>query len=132
MGGAGRAVALVLVGSAVGTLLRITGLVTFPPGADGVPWITLAENLSGALLLGAMAPRLLEREEAALLVGTGILGSYTTFSALALELAVLFMAGAWGAGMLYLGLSLFLGPPLALAGWAVGGRWEGAPSEGAR
>ena len=119
--------ALVLVGSAVGTTLRLAGLLAFPPAPDGVPWITLFENLSGAFVLGMLAPRLLEREGAALLVGTGILGSYTTFSSLALELVLLLTAGAWGAGMLYLGLSLLLGPPLALAGWAAGTPKGGTP-----
>ena len=112
-------------GGVVGTALRVAGFIAYPPATGGVPWVTLAENLSGALALGLLTPFLLQdrrHDRRGLFWATGVLGSYTTFSAMALEGAALLATGAFSAALIYLGLSLLVGPPLALAGLATGDR----------
>ena len=51
---------------------------------DAFPWGTLAVNLSGAFLLGVLNGNGVGGD-ALLLAGTGLLGSYTTFSTWMLE-----------------------------------------------
>jgi CrcB protein len=51
---------------------------------DGFPWGTLAVNVSGAFLLGVLTGNGVGGD-ALLLAGTGLLGSYTTFSTWMLE-----------------------------------------------
>jgi CrcB protein len=51
---------------------------------SGFPWGTLAVNVSGAFLLGLVAGATLHGD-ALTVVGTGALGSYTTFSTWMLE-----------------------------------------------
>ncbi len=63
--GALGAVARYLVGAAVASRHRA-----------GFPWATLAVNISGCLALGLVVDR-----AAAPVLGTGLLGGYTTFSA---------------------------------------------------
>lgn len=63
--------------------------VAVPASADSWPWATFAANLSGALLLGLLWGAI--RDGAVVgwwvrpLVGTGIIGGYTTFSTASLE-----------------------------------------------
>jgi CrcB protein len=52
---------------------------------DAFPWGTLAVNVSGAFLLGLVTGPLGATGDALLLAGTGLLGSYTTFSTWMLE-----------------------------------------------
>jgi CrcB protein len=92
-----RNVGLVAVGGAVGTLARVA--VGAAVGvAEGVwPLGTLLANLSGALLLGLVLG-LLDASLAGArwvrpLVATGIVGSYTTFSTLSLEVDRLLVDG---------------------------------------
>jgi fluoride exporter len=51
---------------------------------SGFPWGTLAVNLSGAFALGVIAGAAVHGH-AVTIVGTGLLGSYTTFSTWMLE-----------------------------------------------
>ncbi len=115
-----RLLGAVALGGAIGTLLRAGGLLAFGPAPGGFPWVTLAENLLGALLLGWVTGIVLRRrpDDRALhlFVGAGILGSFTTFSALAVDAVLL--GPAAGAG--YLGLSLAGGLMAAGTGVALG------------
>ncbi len=107
------------VGGAVGTGLRhLVGLL-----ADGHPGGTLACNLLGAFALGFLLARLgraagARAASARLLVGTGLLGSFTTYSGLVAAIATGPVAFAWPAAVLSLGL----GVPLAWAGLRIGAR----------
>lgn len=79
---------LVFIGGTVGTFLRI--LLGAVPGNSEIPWVTFAINISGASFLGALYG-LTSRFPASastpthlrLLLGTGLLGGYTTYSTLA-------------------------------------------------
>ena len=59
--------------------------------------------------------------EVALLVGTGILGGYTTFSTYNVELLTLIRNKAWGKACSYFVLSGIFGPVAAFLGWYLSG-----------
>jgi CrcB protein len=85
-----NATLLVMVGGAIGAACRYQlGRLTFHLFGPGLPWGTLAANLTGALamglLVGALARGLDQAESVRLLVGVGLLGGFTTFSAFSLE-----------------------------------------------
>ncbi|MDE2385657.1 MAG: fluoride efflux transporter CrcB [Alphaproteobacteria bacterium] len=78
------------------------------------PWHTMVINITGCFIMGAltelMAPRLNISNEMRLFLTTGILGGYTTFSAFALDFALLMerrdAAGAAAYVLASVGLSL--------------------------
>ena len=82
-------------------------------GSD-FPWHTLIVNIVGCLVMGAlteaMALRLNVSNELRLFLTTGILGGFTTFSAFALDFALLVerrdMVGAAGYALASVGLSI--------------------------
>lgn len=63
-----------------------------------MPWATLSVNLIGSLLLGALMGAVAGGAEVSegvvLLVGTGVLGAFTTMSAFALEVVDLADSGS--------------------------------------
>jgi CrcB protein len=87
---------------------------------DAFPWGTLVVNLSGAFLLG-MLNGLDVAGDALLLAGTGLLGSYTTFSTWMLESHRLGEDGEPLRMWLNLGVSLATGLAAAALGRALGG-----------
>ena len=88
---------------------------------EGFPWGTLAVNLLGSLLLGWLLHAGVVRGAVSLrwqlLMGTGFLGAYTTFSTFTWEMLRLTVTGHSGRAATYLGLSLALG---LLAVWLGG------------
>ncbi len=75
----------------------------------GFPLAVLLANVLGALLIGVVAARLPASAELRLLLGTGVLGGFTTYSALmtgtlALWGAAPLLAAAYAVGSLVLGL----------------------------
>lgn len=100
-------VALVLLGGTLGTAGREAVSLAVPP-ADGVPWGTLVVNLVGAFALGVLldslarrGPDLGARRAWRLLLGTGVLGGFTTYSALAVDTATLLGDGRTGSATAY-------------------------------
>lgn len=94
-----RQILLVAAGGAIGAVARyLVGVAFSSRGATGFPYHTLVVNLLGAFLLGVLATLVSEKEllspEALLLLGTGVLGGFTTFSTLAYETVVLAERGA--------------------------------------
>jgi fluoride exporter len=75
----------VLVAGGVGAVLRfyVDAIVSSATGRD-FPFGTLVVNLSGAVLLGLLTGLVLS-SNTELLAGTGVIGSYTTFSTWMLE-----------------------------------------------
>lgn len=70
------------------------------PTTRDIPWATLTVNVAGAFLLGLLLEALLRAGAETsrirltrLALGTGILGGFTTYSALALELHELLVDG---------------------------------------
>lgn len=108
----------VAVGGAVGSWLRfVAGRVWLqaigPAAASAFPWATLSVNVAGSFAMGLLAgwlPRLGGGGESwRLLIGVGLLGGFTTFSAFSLELAALIERGEPGLAALYLFASLSAG-----------------------
>jgi CrcB protein len=106
----------VFAGGGVGTLLRtVVGLLA--PPVDAVPVATIGINVVGAFALGLLLAELAHRghdvgrrRTVRLLLGTGLLGGFTTFSALAVDTAALLgtrrpvEALAYGAGSVLAGV----------------------------
>lgn len=101
---------VVFVGGVLGTAAR-EGLGLVIPSPDGVPWGVLTANLAGAFLLGVLLEALVRRgadhgirRTLRLLVGTGFMGGFTTYSALATDTAALFGDGhGWLAAVYAIG-----------------------------
>jgi len=108
----------VALGGAIGSVLRYQAgrWITHWLGVQAVtqfPWATLAVNAVGSVLMGVLAGWLARHgpggEELRLLLGVGVLGGFTTFSAFSLEMVLLMQRGQFGFAALYLVLSVALG-----------------------
>lgn len=112
-----KQVILVALGGALGSALRYgVTLATVRFWGAGFPWGTLAVNVVGGLAMGVLAARYGPAQESMrLLVGVGVLGGFTTFSAFSLE-TVRLMGQAPGLAALYV---------LAQVGLSVGACWIG-------
>jgi fluoride exporter len=109
------AVLLVGMGGAAGSILRyLVSLAAVAALGTAFPWGTLAVNAIGSAAIGALAALGLQHHARLLLV-TGLLGGFTTFSAFSLETAQLWQRAPWLA-VLYVAASLGGG----LAGFAAG------------
>ena len=119
-----RTAVAVFLGGLVGTALRI-GIDAALPHADGAfPLSTLIVNVLGSFVLGALVARVWPTAPASLraALGAGLLGSFTTFSAVMVSLVSLGDAGMLGVAAAYLALTLVLGLGAAIAGLALGAR----------
>lgn len=112
---------LVFVGGGLGSVLRwLTGLAALRLWGTAFPVGTLLVNIIGCCVMGLcyrLLPSLAEGPHAArLLLMTGVLGGYTTFSAFALDAAGLWMREQPMLALVYIGASVLL----SLAGVALG------------
>ncbi|GGC99055.1 hypothetical protein GCM10011512_27460 [Tersicoccus solisilvae] len=121
-----RWVLLVAFGGAIGTALREALVLAFPAPAHGFPLTVFGINVAGAFVLGWLLESLARqgrdeggRRAARLGLGTGVLGGFTTYSALALDTAQL-LGPALGTGLLYLTGSVLVGTAAAWAGVVAG------------
>jgi CrcB protein len=110
-------VALLGGAGAVGRFL-LDGAVSARTGR-AFPWGTLAVNLSGAFVLGLLTGAALSGDGLRL-VGTGLLGAYTTFSTWALETHRQAEDGRDRQALLNLAVSLVAGLAVAWAGQRLG------------
>jgi CrcB protein len=116
---------LVMLGGAAGAGLRYeTGRLALRHLGPGFPWGTLAVNLIGGLgmglLVGTMAGEGMTSRAAWFLIGVGVLGGFTTFSAFSFDLFAMLQRGEAGLAFAYAFASV-LGAfaLLALGYWAV-------------
>lgn len=112
----------VFIGGMIGGALRLLIDGALPAGSQGIPWDILAINVVGSFVLAVIAARSEARGGSTYfpLVGPGLLGGFTTFSAIA---ALHWTAGtgtALAAGVLVLNLLLACGA--AAWGWSLGAR----------
>ena len=126
---ASRELAAVVVGGAVGTGLRLAVDVLLPHADDGFPVATLLVNVVGAFALGLLVARLWPIAPTWLRagLGAGLLGSFTTFSALALSVVTLATTDRWIPALAYLVASLALGLATATLGLRAGHRRPPTP-----
>jgi fluoride exporter len=112
-----QALLLVALGGAVGSAARYgVGIAAARWFGLAFPWGTLAVNVVGGLAMGFLAARVgPDNENARLLIGTGLIGGFTTFSAFSLE-TVRLMEQQPGLAALYALASLVL---------SVGACWMG-------
>ncbi len=110
-----KMVAIVGVGGAIGAVLRYMIGEWLP---DGFPWGTLTVNLLGSLLLGILVGMSLSAEMG-LLLGTGLMGAFTTMSAYSVDLVELFENSEYGPAMSYLLITLLGCPLLAYGGMKI-------------
>lgn len=109
-----RAVVAVAIGAAVGGVLRyVVGQLFLQRFGPGFPYGTLFINISGSFLIGIVAQLALTRAFGItplvrLLLATGILGGYTTFSTFSLDALTLLESGAMPA-LVYTAASVVLG-----------------------
>ena len=119
-----RRLILVILGGTLGTAARLA-LALFIPDAGGFPVATFVVNIIGALFIGVLAARLPGSSELRVLLGTGLLGGFTTYSAFAVGTVTLWsdaplVAAAYAALSLGLGVgSAALGLHLGRSGTAV-------------
>jgi len=116
----------VFVGGMVGATGRVAFATWFPVVPDRFPWTTFVENVVGAFLLGAILTVLLRRGDTdrrtKLLIGTGVLGSFTTYSTLAVEAEQLLRGDAPLIAVLYGLASIAVGLLAAIVGILLGRR----------
>jgi len=123
-------IATIAAGGALGSLGRwLVGLV-LPHGDGGMPWATLVVNVSGAFAMGLLVSYLVDRPGSHRLarpfVGVGLLGGWTTFSALAVDVVGLYEGDHLALMVGYLAATFLLGT-LAVGAGEVAGRhaWPG-------
>jgi len=102
---------IVLVGGAIGSVARYgTGVLTKQWFGPDYPWSgTLAVNLIGGFCMGllvAILTRTGGSEQTRLLIGVGVLGGFTTFSAFSLETFLMLERSQYGVLALYVGTSV--------------------------
>ncbi len=117
--------ALVALGGGIGGALRHMVGVWFDLRlGTRLPWGTLTVNLSGAFLLGVLLGTGAGHRAAGdawwLLLGVGVLGSYTTVSALSLQAVLMARDDRHGAAIVYVGTTMLTGLAAMFAGYVLG------------
>jgi CrcB protein len=116
---------LVAAGGAVGASARhLVGLATLRVFGSGFPVGTMVVNIVGCLamgiLVGLFATRIQGSQALRLLLATGFLGGFTTFSAFSLDFTVLWDRGQIALAIGYVAASVLLSLAALAAGlWLV-------------
>lgn len=109
----------------LGSLLRyLVSLSTSNILNNGFPIGTLIANYAGSLFLGWFTARIIARSNLnpvlSATIGTGLTGSFTTFSTFSLETLVMLENGSVVLALLYVMLSAVGGLTLAASGYKLG------------
>ena len=120
-------VILVMVGGALGAMLREFTMLMVPNPVDGFPMDILVANLLAAFLLGlvtALHRRQVLSEDVNMLLGVGIMGGMSTFSSFVYGSVVLMHASIASAvvATVYVVASLVLGYLAIILGEKLGGQ----------
>jgi CrcB protein len=111
-------VALIAVAGAAGVLARFA--VSSAVGVRTFPWATLAVNVMGSCLLGALLETGIKRqwpENAVIPLSIGFLGGFTTFSTFSYETFTLMRTDRVPEAMVYVVVSVVAGVLAAGAGF---------------
>ena len=119
---------LVGIGGFIGSVSRFKlGLWLAAQFPGALPVATLAINLTGCFLIGILAALSEKRgiltAEARLLLMTGVLGGFTTFSTFGLETFQLLRGEKAGLALFYIGLSVMGGILMVAIGWQLVDWW---------
>lgn len=115
---------LVALGGAVGASARYgVGLAAARLFGPGFPWGTLAVNVLGGLAMGVLVGAFGHDRAKILLLGAGVLGGFTTFSAFSLETALMIERGAIATASLYAAGSVVASVGALALGLALGRGW---------
>ncbi|WP_323037924.1 fluoride efflux transporter CrcB [Pararhodobacter sp.] len=109
----------VALGGALGASGRyLTGVAALRLMGPGFPWATLAVNVVGSFLMGALVVVLahVSATRFAPLLMTGLLGGFTTFSAFSLDALTLWERGQQGLAGAYVLASVLLSLAAIVAG----------------
>jgi len=122
--------ATVAVGGVLGSLGRWGVGLALPHPAGGLPWGTVLVNVTGAFAMGLLVAYLVDRPGVHRLarpfVGVGVLGGWTTFSALAVDAVQLTAAHHVQVALAYVAGTFLLGTLAVAAGSGLGRRvWPG-------
>ncbi|HVV92348.1 MAG TPA: fluoride efflux transporter CrcB [Hyphomicrobiales bacterium] len=121
-----NALLLVVVGAGIGGGLRhLVNIGAARLLGIHFPWGTLTVNLVGSFVMGLLAAWFALRfsgggQALRLLLTTGILGGFTTFSSFSLDAVLLWERGATGVAALYVAVSVAVGIAALVAGLALG------------
>ena len=101
-----NAIALVFVGGGLGAVSRhLSAMLVTRTIGPGFPWGTMLVNIAGSLAMGLLIAWLARRSsgdaDLRLLLATGFLGGFTTFSAFSLDAVTLYERGALTAAAAY-------------------------------
>ncbi|MCB1429616.1 MAG: fluoride efflux transporter CrcB [Nitratireductor sp.] len=105
---------LVAIGGALGASGRhLANMAALRLAGPHFPWGTMFVNITGSLAMGLLIGWLTRRtggstNELRLILATGFLGGFTTFSAFSLDFAVLWERGAASGAVIYAVSSVFL------------------------
>ncbi len=123
-----RSIGLVFLGGTLGTATRYLVTEMIPPWI-GLPVGTAVINITGAFALGVLLETLVRRgtdsgtrQMLRLLIGTGFLGGFTTYSALAVGTDTLLRSGDLPRALLYAGGTVLMGGVGTAAGIIVAAR----------
>jgi CrcB protein len=105
-----QTVALVTVGGIVGAVARYEAGLIWPTNGGAFPWTTLGINLLGSLALAMLvvlaSDRWPERSWLRPLIGTGVIGGFTTFSTFSVDIKRLLANGHAPTAVAYVALTL--------------------------
>lgn len=119
-----NAAALVFLGGGVGSVLRYLAVhALFALGGMGAAWAIMTVNITGSMIMG-MFLALVQRGELTfastqtqLLLMTGLLGGFTTFSAFSADVLKIIQSGHYATAAVYIVGSVTLSLLAAIAGY---------------
>ena len=107
------------IGGFVGSSLRYACSLLLPFNTHGFPLATFLVNIAGSFAIGctfSLSARSAIADDVRLLLGVGVCGGFTTFSALSLETVALIRDGYLSMAAFYLTLSIVVGICATYAG----------------